>query len=648
MKRVRVYRNGSKQIQLSSNGPWNPLMLSLLLIGVLIQPGWGYSGGLGSVQAPYLIGRAEDLIELGQNPRDYDKHFFLINDIDLSDYLFDRAVIAPHDGYPFFSSSFVDQEAFSGTINGNGHVIRSLRISGDANLGLVGAMGPEAWVSSLGIVDANIVGTQRVAMLAGANSGRIVNCYSSGSTSGTYAVGGLVGENRGGTLTNTYSTGHVSGTHSMGGLIGIASFGADIGTSAIVNSYSTCMVTTVNESSVPTMGGLVGSENQRKKRGEPDLDPGSGWESSGCFWDAQTSGISEGISGIGLPTEQMQNIDTYLQAGWDFLGEQANGCQDIWSMPEAGGTPVLTAFNTLDLTVTTGDGPTGNHCTLLFEPTEIVLDASARFAVHWDSLAVTRVTLNPLAGAEGARDPGIVVSISGRIEGLDAPNLIGMDEQEGIVCRVTDEQGDDVTLRSNAYLFEPDHCWNLRKTPLYPFTLQMQLNLDQAVPTVLSQIDFYVYALFAQPLTVIDIPIGVTEDWVDVVPGLQVSVAIITLQDGTYQYTLSEKRHDLSHVRGILKTDVQTCEPLGLSHPFHMPDLAAVDLVYNRDIIDSNGNILSSAGPDFSSGGRSGSSTSSRMCSDSGCPVCVRYTIGVKPYKLVVPLTLTDIPVSGF
>lgn len=66
-----------------------------------------YSGGTGDPNDPYQIATVQDLIALGETPEDYDKHFILTADIDLSDYTFDRAVIA-WDGYGIFrnTSSF--------------------------------------------------------------------------------------------------------------------------------------------------------------------------------------------------------------------------------------------------------------------------------------------------------------------------------------------------------------------------------------------------------------------------------------------------------------------------------------------------------------------------------------------------------------
>ena len=114
----------------SKLGYWPGTIMGLMfLVCSLAQPGWGYSGGMGSLQAPYLIARAADLIELGQNPRDYDKHFLVTEDIDLSAYTFTEAVIAASNE-DARSNFFGGGDVFSGTINGNGHVIRNLAISG--------------------------------------------------------------------------------------------------------------------------------------------------------------------------------------------------------------------------------------------------------------------------------------------------------------------------------------------------------------------------------------------------------------------------------------------------------------------------------------------------------------------------------------
>lgn len=116
----------------------------LLVLFLLMCAGqtWAYSGGTGALQVPYLIATAEDLIQLGQTSSDYDRHFLLVANIDLSEYIFDRAVIAPESSSSY--SAVLHGRAFSGSIDGNGHVIQNLRVTGSRNLGLIGVLSPGA------------------------------------------------------------------------------------------------------------------------------------------------------------------------------------------------------------------------------------------------------------------------------------------------------------------------------------------------------------------------------------------------------------------------------------------------------------------------------------------------------------------------
>ena len=137
----------------------------------------------------------------------------------------------------------------------------------------------------------------------------ITNCYSTGSVtgSGDY-VGGLVGTIDRGTISNCYSTGSVSGTCMVGGLVGLS----DDGT--IVNCYSTGEV--YGEESV---GGLAG---------------GHGWGAgiTHCFWDVNSSRWTTSAGGTPKTTIEMKTRSTFTSAGWDFIGETANGTEDIWRM----------------------------------------------------------------------------------------------------------------------------------------------------------------------------------------------------------------------------------------------------------------------------------------------------------------------------
>ena len=60
-----------------------------------------------------------------------------------------------------------------------------------------------------------------------------------------------------------------------------------------------------------------------------------------CFWDTQTSGQVTSYGGTGKTTREMQASSTFLEAGWDFIGETDNGTEDIWWILEGQDYPRL-------------------------------------------------------------------------------------------------------------------------------------------------------------------------------------------------------------------------------------------------------------------------------------------------------------------
>jgi hypothetical protein len=305
-----------------------------------------YGGGTGEPNDPYLIYTAEHLNELGAEPNDYDKHFKLMADIDLSGHAYERAVIASDiggDGYTFPGPSY------TGVFDGNGHAVSNLTITGKSYLGLFGQVGPEGQIKGLGMEEVNITGSyQAIGGLVGDNLGNITASYSTGTVTGYTFVGGLVGYNNYGDISASYSTCGASATFSghqgVGGRVGVTAgsittcyssgpvsgervIGGLVGwnyQSNITNSYSTGKV-----SGGQNIGGLVGKTDQ------------DGAKVTGCFWDVETSGQTSSTSGTGLTTAEMQTASTFLDAGWDFVDETNNGTEDIWWILEGQDYPRL-------------------------------------------------------------------------------------------------------------------------------------------------------------------------------------------------------------------------------------------------------------------------------------------------------------------
>jgi len=298
---------------------------------IIPEPIVDWLSGQGTEEEPYRIDSADQLILLTRASGLWDKHFILGADIDLDPNLQGRRV---------FSQAVI--QVFSGVFDGNDHTISHLTISGDSYLGLFGQTGSGARISNLALeaVDVNGIGSY-VGGLVGRNSGSITTSYSTGTVSGDSNVGGLVGWNEG-SITSSYSTGTVSGKGNVGGLVG-RNFGG-----SITNSYSTGAVSGAGYG----VGGLVGrhrgSITMSYSTGPVTGSGGSGLVGSrsgnasitASFWDVETSGQTYGY-GTKKTTAEMQTASTFLDAGWDFVGETANGTEDIWWIDEGKDYPRL-------------------------------------------------------------------------------------------------------------------------------------------------------------------------------------------------------------------------------------------------------------------------------------------------------------------
>ena len=154
------------------------------------------------------------------------------------------------------------------------------------------------------------------------------------------------------------------------------------------------------------------------------------------------------------------------------------------------------------------------------------------------------------------------------------------------------------------------------------------------------------YALYAQPLTTFEIPFEPMDDWMKLWPGFRILFETATSEDGKCEYLIKEEISKPSHSVGLYRKDY---EDLWLGTTWELTDK---DLIYSRNMLDSQRKPTSRGGGRTTSGGHSSDevlvNTLSGNWSDCTGIEVIRYTIAVKPRRLVVPLTLTDIPVSGF
>ena len=316
-----------------------------------------YSGGTGTSDDPFLIGKSADLVLLSKSPGDWNLYFLLANDIDM---------VGVKNFSPIAPDLSTDDEfqgtLFTGVFDGDGHVISNLTINRPRGtcIGFMGGIGEGCVIRDLGLENVTITGEEVTGGLAAYNKkGEIVSCHVKGSIAGKYVtgglvgfihegtvtscsfsgkvnsdsfiaggliggtiggrvqfcsaagsvksrqrVGGLMGQNRGCSIASSYATNEVSGRRRVGGLVG-----ENLAGSHVESSYSTGAVTGKEK-----FGGLIGED-------EGEIDS--------SFWDVDASGQNASAgSGTGLTTAEMQKKATFEEAGWDF--------ETVWVMPDSG------------------------------------------------------------------------------------------------------------------------------------------------------------------------------------------------------------------------------------------------------------------------------------------------------------------------
>ncbi len=322
----------------------------LMIICLLISPAYTkYGGGTGESNDPYLIYTAGQMNAIGAEPNDWGRHFKLMADIDLKDYV---------------GSSFnligSGSQPFKGVFNGSGHTISNLTYfvmvnedEADPNyitdLGLFRYVNaPNAVIKDLGLVNPDIRPAStchkrlfKVGGLVGSlRSGSVSNCYiDGGQVVGEKSVGGLVGSNSGiisdcnttcivgpteerplasvntfldrceffgglagnnsGEISDCHARGKVTGERTVGGLVGEAQ-------GMISNSWSCSEV-----SGDAFVGGLVGMSRRGSKLAL-------------CYASGHVSG-RRNIGGLVGTCSKESSIDNCYAIGSACAEEEAGG-----------------------------------------------------------------------------------------------------------------------------------------------------------------------------------------------------------------------------------------------------------------------------------------------------------------------------------
>ncbi|MCK4291649.1 MAG: hypothetical protein KAY65_00515 [Planctomycetes bacterium] len=337
------------------------ILLIICCLGVVAQGKYG--GGTGDPNDPYLIYDANQMQAIGPDANDWDKCFKLMADIDLGQ--FDGK--DDRERFNIIGKNWGD--AFTGVFDGNGHTISNFTYTStgtsyvglfgyvrkeyaeikdlvlinpnvDAGTGafvglLVGCL-EEGTITNCYVEGASVSGSWSVGGLVGQNCGSIAHCYSTADVSGDRDVGGLVGCNPSGEINECYSRGNVWGNKDIGGLVGCNYDDGNYYTGSVSRSYS--MGRVVGTSFV---GGLIGVNDFCFEWCNLICEDGYCWEDcdeyclSGdvinCYWDTETSGQATSDGGTGKSTLEMHQQSTF--GNWDFI--------NVWDIGEKQTYPYL-------------------------------------------------------------------------------------------------------------------------------------------------------------------------------------------------------------------------------------------------------------------------------------------------------------------
>lgn len=323
--------------------------------------------GSGTQADPYQMGSLANINWLTQNDSEWDKHYKLMSNIDLSE-----LDLWGENGFSPIGNSTT---RFTGSFDGNGYTLSNLTIADDTNgsLGLFGearnATFENITISNASIEGGNVylgilLGFGNIVTITSSSvSGTITGVGQAGGIAGTVwtgtlnrlkseaivngtggQIGGIIGAGSSVQLSQSYFTGNVRGVSSyVGGLIGYSS-----ANTSVENSFSSGKIEGTN-----IVGGLVGGNTSNssitnsysisKVIGNTNTGAITGYNNSsstasGTYWNPERSVATVGIdfdsnsqSSTSLTIEQFKDSASF--SGWDF--------DDIWVRANGSVLPTL-------------------------------------------------------------------------------------------------------------------------------------------------------------------------------------------------------------------------------------------------------------------------------------------------------------------
>jgi len=351
------------------------------------EPPEAPSGSGDSEQDPYLIENMRHLYWISDQTnnarRTFEgKYFLQVNNIDASE----TKLWNNEQGWLPIAK---DSLTFQGNYNGNNQTVSNIWIDNPSSdchtAGLFGSVGNLASIKELSVFDITIDSDKPSGGICGVNEGALYGCKSFVNNKVSIEGGGFVGHNLG-TIERCSSNGNIiynysrsQDSSSVSGFVaynsGIISesvsninidpdyyasagfVGRNIGTitkciargstSSFTDMQETGPAGFVSENSGIISNSYVAQNNVNNGFFMTNTGEikncysigtitwgdgfGEGGTLSGNFWDSDISGDLNTVPGATpLTSTEMKRAYNYINVGWDFLGETANGEEDIW------------------------------------------------------------------------------------------------------------------------------------------------------------------------------------------------------------------------------------------------------------------------------------------------------------------------------
>ncbi|MGE0076716.1 MAG: GLUG motif-containing protein [Bacteroidales bacterium] len=286
--------------------------------------------GEGTANNPYIIQSLEDLKALSETNLYWGYGYYFKQTADIN-----AADTKNWNNDEGFSPIGREEKPFVGHYNGSGHFINNLYINRPTtdNVGLFGYIKKGSELDSLNVAADSVIGNYNVGILVGINYSPIKYSSTSGVVYGDSSnVGGCIGYNlaqvsycsssanvtgngkkTGGLVGSSFATGFITNCYSRGTVKGADAVGGLVGTISIAKITNCYAADTLILTSGSTSGGLNYMGMANNSFYNIDIYPG------------------ETTHGTGLTTEQMRSYNTFADAGWDLIGESANGTDDRWA-----------------------------------------------------------------------------------------------------------------------------------------------------------------------------------------------------------------------------------------------------------------------------------------------------------------------------